>query len=83
MSPEEKISIREQLKDLIHTSFELFVQRHWLSVIDKEVRKYNQINKKYNRLVSELNSQKYLIKSLLDKYNELYDSNLELGDRRV
>ena len=75
--------MKEQLKKYINEWFELIVKEHWLKVINKEVDKYNRINKKRNELGKKLNIQCKLINSLIDRYNELYkDDQIKTQPRR-
>ena len=75
--------MKEQLKKYINELFELIVKEHWLKVINKEVDKYNRINKKRNELGKKLNLQCKLINSLIDRYNELYkDDQIKTKPRR-
>ena len=75
--------MKEQLKKYINEWFELIVKEHWLKIINKEVDKYNRINKKRNELEKKLNLQCKLINSLIDRYNELYkDDQIKTKPRR-
>ena len=75
--------MKEQLKKYINELFELIVKEHWLKVINKEVDKYNRINKKRNELGKKLKFQCKLINSLIDRYNELYkDDQIKTKPRR-
>ena len=75
--------MKEQLKKYINELFELIVKEHWLKIINKEVDKYNRINKKRNELEKKLNLQGKLINSLIDRYNELYkDDQIKTKPRR-
>ena len=75
--------MKEQLKKYINKAFELIVKNHWLKVINKEVDKYNKINRKRNDLGKKLNLQSQLIHALIDEYNKLYkDDPIKTKPRR-
>ncbi len=61
--------------DLIKEWFELTAKANWLKMIDKEVNKYNRINRK-------LNSQAHIINALLNKYKEIYGEDLRVEEGR-
>lgn len=74
---------KEQLKKYINKAFELIVKNHWLKVINKEVDKYNKINRKRNDLGKKLNLQSQLIHALIYEYNKLYkDDPIKTKPRR-
>lgn len=64
------------LKKLIKERFELFCRMRWLKAIDKEVDKYNY-------LTSKLNRQKYIIRAMMNRYNELYEGDLRVEEEKV
>ena len=57
------------MAELLKRSFELFVKKRWLKTIDKECDKYNKIKSKLSR-------QQLVIKSLLERYMEIYGEEL-------
>lgn len=54
---------------LLKQSFELFVKKRWLKIIDKECNKYN-------KLKSKLFRQQYVVNSLLAEYKKIYGEDL-------
>ena len=57
------------MAELLKRSFELFVKKRWLKIIDKECNKYNKIKSKLYR-------QQYVVKSLLAEYKKKYGEDL-------
>lgn len=53
------------MAELLKRSFELFVKKRWLKIIDKECDKYNKIKSKLFR-------QQYVVDSLLAEYKKKY-----------
>lgn len=49
--------------------FELSVKKNWLNHINRAVDKYNKLNQKAN-------VQAYVVRKLLDRYNELYPNDM-------
>lgn len=60
------------MKELIKKSFDLWVKKRWLKMIDKEADKYNKIEAKRKR-------QAYIVHSLYKRYKELYPEDAEKG----
>lgn len=48
--------------------FELSVKKNWLKHINRAVDKYNKLNQKAN-------VQSYVVRKLVDRYNELYPND--------
>lgn len=48
---------------------ELSVKKNWLKHINKAVDKYNKLNQ-------EANVQSYVVRKLVDRYNELYPNDM-------
>lgn len=62
--------------ELIREWFELTAKKNWLKTIDRAVNKYN-------RLRQEATAQSYIVRKLLDKYNDLYPSDkIKISPRR-
>lgn len=57
------------MAELLKQSFELFVKRRWLKIIDKECNKYN-------KLKSKLSRQQYVVNSLVAEYRKIYGEDL-------
>lgn len=57
------------MAELLKRSFELFVKKRWLKIIDKECNKYNKIKSKLFR-------QQYVVNSLLTEYKKIYGEDL-------
>ena len=57
------------MAELLKRSFELFVKKRWLKIIDKECNKYNKIKRKLSR-------QQYVVNSLLAEYKKIYGEDL-------
>lgn len=57
------------MAELLKRSFELFVKKRWLKIIDKECNKYNKIKSKLSR-------QQYVVNSLLAEYKKIYGEDL-------
>ena len=57
------------MAELLKRSFELFVKKRWLKIIDKECNKYNKIKNK-------LSCQQYVVNSLLAEYKKIYGEDL-------
>lgn len=53
------------LKKLLKERFELFVKMRWLKTIEKETDKLHKLRSKTKR-------QRYVLRKLVEKYNELY-----------
>lgn len=58
------------MAELLKQSFELFVKKRWLKIIDKECDKYKKLKRK-------LSSQQYVVNSLLEEYKKIYGKDLE------
>ena len=63
------------MAELLKRSFELFVKKRWLKIIDKECDKYNKIKGKLSR-------QQYVVNSLLAEYNKIYGEDLRTPEER-
>jgi hypothetical protein len=63
------------MAELLKRSFELFVKKRWLKIIDKECDKYNKIKGKLSR-------QQYVINSLLAEYKKIYGEDLHTPKER-
>jgi hypothetical protein len=63
------------MAELLKRSFELFVKKRWLKIIDKECDKYNKIKSKLFR-------QQYVINSLLAEYKKIYGEDLRTPKER-
>ena len=63
------------MAELLKRSFELFVKKRWLKIIDKEVNKYNKIKRKLFR-------QQYVVNSLLEEYKKIYGEDLRTPKER-
>ncbi len=63
------------IAELLKQSFELFVKKRWLKIIDKECNKYNKIKSKLSR-------QQYVVNSLLEEYNKIYGEDLRTPKER-
>ena len=57
------------MAELLKRSFELFVKKRWLKIIDKECNKYNKIKSKLFR-------QQYVVNSLFEEYKKIYGEDL-------
>lgn len=57
------------MAELLKQSFELFVKKRWLKIIDKECDKYNKIK-------SKLSCQLCIVNALLERYKEIYGEDL-------
>ena len=55
--------------ELLKHIFELSVKKRWLKTIDKECDKYNKLRSKLSR-------QQLVIKSLLERFVEIYGEEL-------
>ena len=58
------------MAELLKQSFELFVKKRWLKIIDKECDKYKKLKRK-------LSSQQYVVNSLLEEYKKIYGKDLK------
>ena len=63
------------MAELLKRSFELFVKKRWLKIIDKECNKYNKIKRKLCR-------QQYVVNSLLAEYKKKYEKDLRTPKER-
>ena len=63
------------MAELLKRSFELFVKKRWLKIIDKECDKYSKIKSKLNR-------QQFVINVLLERYKEIYGEDLRTPKER-
>lgn len=54
---------------ILSESLELSVKKNWLKHINRAVDKYNKLNQKAN-------VQSYVVRKLLDRYNELYPNDM-------
>ena len=63
------------MAELLKQSFELFVKKRWLKIIDKECNKYNKIKNKLSR-------QQYVVNSLLEEYKKIYGEDLRTPKER-
>ena len=63
------------MAELLKRSFELFVKKRWLKIIDKECNKYNKIKSKLYR-------QQYVVNSLLAEYKKKYEEDLHTPKER-
>ena len=63
------------MAELLKQSFELFVKKRWLKIIDKECNKYNKIKSKLYR-------QQYVVNSLLAEYKKKYGEDLRTPKER-
>ena len=63
------------MAELLKRSFELFVKKRWLKIIDKECNKYNKIKSKLYR-------QQYVVNSLLAEYKKKYEEDLRTPKER-
>ena len=63
------------MAELLKRSFELFVKKRWLKIIDKECNKYNKIKSKLYR-------QQYVVNSLLAEYKKKYGEDLRTPKER-
>ena len=57
------------MRELLKEEFELFVRMRWLKTIDKETDKYR-------KLINKSNRQLHVVKTLLEKYFEIYGEDL-------
>lgn len=57
------------MADLLRRSFEVFVKKLWLREIDRAIDRYKATQAKANR-------EAYVMKALINRYNELYNENL-------
>lgn len=57
------------MRELIKKSFDLWVRTRWLKMIDKEIKKRDELLNRYNR-------QKYVVSELFKRYCELYPEAL-------
>ena len=51
--------------DLLKRTFNIFVQKHWLNVINKEI-------KRYEKHKSKMQASAIVVHNLMDRYNEIY-----------
>lgn len=63
------------MAELLKRSFELFVKKRWLKIIDKECDKYNKMKSKLSR-------QLYIVNALLERYKEIYGEDLRTPKER-
>ena len=63
------------MAELLKRSFELFVKKRWLKIIDKECDKYNKIKSKLSR-------QQYVVNSLLEECKKNYGEDLRTPKER-
>ena len=63
------------MAELLKRSFELFVKKRWLKIIDKECNKYNKIKSKLFR-------QQYVVKALFAEYKKIYGEDLRTPKER-
>lgn len=63
------------MAELLKQSFELFVKKRWLKIIDKEYNKYNKIKRK-------LSCQQYVVNYLLEEYKKIYGEDLRTPKER-
>ena len=61
-----------ELRKLIEESFELFLKKRWLKVIEKEIKKYNKSKDKANRYANKVKMSEKVIKDLVEKYNKTF-----------
>ena len=67
------------MAELLKRSFELFVKKRWLKIIDKECDKYKKLKRKLFR-------RQYVVNSLLEEYKKIYGEdlgNLNTVERRT
>lgn len=70
-----------ELKNLLKESFDLFVKKRWLKAINKEVNKYNRINRKHTKVSGKLRKQQYILDAMIKRYNEIYGEDLRRGKK--
>ena len=58
-----------ELRELLKSSFDLWVKKRWIKTIEKQTDKCNKLSKKLLR-------QKYVLNTLLDDYLKIYGENL-------
>jgi hypothetical protein len=63
----------DELKQMIKESFDLWVKRRWLSIIEKESRKGKKLLDKYYRQV-------YVVNRLLEEYVQRFPKTPEKGE---
>ena len=63
------------MKELIKKSFDLWVRTRWLKMIDKEIKKRDELLSRYNR-------QKCVVSELYKRYCELYPEMLSKGEQK-
>lgn len=63
------------MAELLKRSFELFVKKRWLKIIDKECDKYKKLKRK-------LSGQQYVVNSLLEEYKKIYGEDLRTPKER-
>ena len=59
----------EKLKELLKSSFELWVKKRWLKEIDRSVDRYNNYKDKAAK-------EQYILNSLIKEYNKIYHDEL-------
>lgn len=55
--------------ELLKRSFELWCKKRWLKEIDRAIDRYQKAQTKANR-------EHYVMKTLICRYNEIYNENL-------
>ena len=63
------------MKELLKQSFELWCKNRWLKAIDKQINKYDNLRQKMER-------QYYVLRAMINRYNELYGDDLTLGGKK-
>jgi hypothetical protein len=63
----------DELKQMIKESFDLWVKRRWLRIIEKESRKGKKLLDKYYRQV-------YVVNRLLEEYVQRFPKTPEKGE---
>ena len=63
------------MKELLRQYFELERKKIWLKAIDKEIDRYKH-------LYHKTNNQHHILSTMVNRYNEIYGDNLELGGKK-
>jgi len=62
------------MKELIKSTFNLWIKRRWLKSIERDVDKYNRLDRK-------LKTQAFIVHSMIKRYHEIYGEELLVKER--
>ena len=63
------------MEELLKQYFKLWCKERWLKAIDKQINKYDHLRQKMDR-------QYYVLREMINRYNEIYGDDLALGGKK-